>query len=239
MDFTAMFDNDEITRKGGRPLANDLESSIQNSFVIDGVPDIKNWVFIPVIIKHKRPPGLKFNSKVIIQGEIQAGVDVYSYAMNFNQSYQVPLAAFPHQHTPSKMGSDKVFVQADGLTYNGKYKDYAIVDSRLPVSESVVFVGVKNPKPSNSEAYVSAYDSHGRLCYAHCLVAGSNPPEYRKCSGTIDLKTTGPCMYADTVSKASDLLYRETKSGDFVRTNDKVFLTFQCDFNDISRYECN
>lgn len=242
MNFTKMFSHEDYPEKipkTWRPSESELESPIQNSFVIDGVPDIKRWVFIPVIVKHKRPPGLYFNSKVIVHGDIQAGVDVYSYAMILNDTKtNRDQATFPNRNIPSKVGFDKVFVQVDGLSYSGKYKDYAVVDSRLPISESVTFVGVKSPKLNNSRSYVSAYDSHGRLCHAYCLVYGSNPPEYKKCSGVIDLTTTSPFMYGDSIGESNGLLYRKLKSVNHVRSYENVFLTFHCDYDDTPWSQC-
>jgi hypothetical protein len=36
-------------------------------------------------------------------------------------------------------------VEATGFSYTGRYTDYAIVDERQPVSETVVYVGIKRP----------------------------------------------------------------------------------------------
>ncbi|XP_063402864.1 tyrosinase-like protein [Mytilus trossulus] len=219
---------------------NNMDSSMQNSFLLDGVPDIKRWVFIPVKIVHRRPSGLLFGSKVIKNKNIVDRVDVYSYNNYMNYTDEEQQSAYSHSFT-SGSGADKVYVQVDGMSYNGKYVDYSIVDSRLPVSESVAFVAVKNPKLNSSISYISAYDSHGRICRPYCQSYesyGPNSNQDRQCSGVVNLTEEEPRMYGDDIGEVTQLLYKSGKGKGFTRSDENVFLSFYCDFHEIPWGNC-
>ncbi|CAG2197009.1 unnamed protein product [Mytilus edulis] len=200
-------------------------------------PDIKRWVFIPVKIVHRRPSGLLFGTKVIKNKNIVDGVDVYSYNKYMNYTDEDQQAAYAHSFT-SGSGADKVYVQVDGMSYNGKYIDYTIVDSRLPVSESVAFVAVKNPKLNSSISYISAYDSHGRICRPYCHSYGSNSNQYGKCSGVVNLTEEKPKLYGEDVGEVTQLLYKSGKGEGFSRSDENIFLSFYCDFHEIPWGKC-
>ncbi|XP_052087656.1 tyrosinase-like protein isoform X1 [Mytilus californianus] len=214
-----------------------MDSTMQNSFLLDGEPDIKRWVFIPVKIVHRRPSGLLFGTKVIKNKNIVDGVDVYSYNKNMNYTDEEQQAAYSHSFT-SGSGADKVYVQVDGMSYNGKYVDYTIVDSRLPVSESVAFVAVKNPKLNSSISFISAYDSHGRICRPYCHSYGSNSNQYRTCSGVVYLTEEKPKLYGEDVGEVTQLLYPSGKGTVFTRNDKNIFLSFYCDFHEIPWGKC-
>nr|AKI87982.1 byssal tyrosinase-like protein-1 precursor [Mytilus coruscus] len=215
----------------------DMDSSMQNSFLLDGEPDIKRWVFIPVKIVHRRPSGLLFGTKVIRNKNIVDGVDVYSYNKYMNYTDEEQQAAYSHSFT-SGSGADKVYVQVDGMSYNGKYVDYTIVDSRLPVSESVAFVAVKDPKLNSSISFISAYDSHGRICRPYCHSYGSNSNQYTKCSGVVNLTEEKPKLYGEDVGEVTQLLYKSGKGKAFTRRDENIFLSFYCDFHEIPWGKC-
>ncbi|XP_076076204.1 uncharacterized protein LOC143047140 [Mytilus galloprovincialis] len=214
-----------------------MDSSMQNSFLLDGKPDIKRWVFIPVKIVHRRPSGLLFGTKVIKNKRIVDGVDVYSYNKYMSYTDEEQQAAYSHSFT-SGSGADKVYVQVDGMSYNGKYIDYTIVDSRLPVTESVAFVAVKNPKLNSSISYISAYDSHGRICRPYCHSYGSNSNQYEKCSGVVNLTEEKPKLYGEDVGEVTQLLYKSGKGEGFSRSDENIFLSFYCDFHEIPWGKC-
>ncbi|XP_052087693.1 uncharacterized protein LOC127724684 [Mytilus californianus] len=215
----------------------DMDSSMQNSFLLDGEPDIKRWVFIPVKIVHRRPSGLLFGTKVIKNRNLVDDVDVYSYNKYMNYTDEEQQATYSHSFT-SGSGADKVYVQVDGMSYNGKYVDYTIVDSRLPVSESVAFVAVKNPKINSSISFISAYDSHGRICRPYCHLYGSNSNQYRKCSGVVNLTEEKPKLYGEDVGEVTQLLYKSWKGKAFTRRDENIFLSFYCDFHEIPWGKC-
>ncbi|OWF55160.1 Tyrosinase-like protein 1 [Mizuhopecten yessoensis] len=91
----------------------------------------------------------------------------------------------------SGSGASKVYVQTDGIDYSGRYKDYAVVDERLPISSSMTYIGVKNPTEGAAQFHMTAYDSCGRVCRPQCLTNGI----YRPCSGTFRVTSTYPKMY--------------------------------------------
>ena len=170
-----------------------LDHSYQNTYVVDGVADINRWAFVPVRIIYERPPETKFESYVVKNGELVKESDIFTKMINGFKVHIKAAAIYPKCKVAGS-GASKIFVQADGITYAGKYKDYAIVDERLVVSSSMAYIGVKNPSTGAAKAYFSAYDICGRVCKARCLINGS----YQPCSGAVQITSEFPKMYGVT-----------------------------------------
>ncbi|XP_060075287.1 uncharacterized protein LOC132554976 [Ylistrum balloti] len=180
--------------------ASQMNNPYQNTFVIDGVSDVNKWSFVPVRIIFERPPEAKFESFVMKDGKLVNNTDMFSPS-KYN-SFKVEIkqkvpATYPKCHI-SGSGASKVFVQTDGLDYSGRYKDYAVVDERLPISASMAYVGVKRPENGAAKFYMTAYDSCGRVCRPRCLVNG----RYQECSGAFQISTAYPKMYGKTYEEA-------------------------------------
>jgi hypothetical protein len=53
-----------------------------------------------------------------------------------------------------------MYIQSDGLNYDGTYREYAVIDHRLAISMSVAYVAVKAPKyNAPSDVVISAFVS--------------------------------------------------------------------------------
>ena len=209
-----------------------LDFAIQNSFCLDGVPDVSRWAFAPIKIIYVRPPGSSFNCKIIKEGRIVQGQDFYSptHYSDLQQQVRTGNPASYEKPVRSGSGASKVFVQSDGLSYEGKYIDYAIIDERQPISETVTYVAFKNPKLGASKAYISAYDANGRICQPRCLVHGSNPPRYKECSGVISVTDSLPRMYGNTYGEAVMNRYSFDDHKCPINKDDDIYLTFYCDY---------
>jgi len=212
-----------------------MDETYQNSFLIDGTADISLWAFIPVRLMYKRPEGTTFNCKPIRNGHVDWGHDVY---LADNTSKIREYVATGHisgkqQKYDSGSGATKLYVQSDGFSYSGKYIDYGVIDTRQIISETIAYVGVKNPQNGSSTAYVSAYDLHGMVCQPRCLDTSSNTVYYKECSGVIKLTTDEPKMYGDDITEA--VLYRYTFADDSTCPDNRyqdIFLTFVCEYKD-------
>jgi hypothetical protein len=51
----------------------------------------------------------------------------------------------------AKSGAGTIYVQSNGLNYLGTYKEFAIVDNRMALSQSTTFIAVKSPERGITE----------------------------------------------------------------------------------------
>ncbi|KAL3860838.1 hypothetical protein ACJMK2_010902 [Sinanodonta woodiana] len=182
---------------------NSLNKPIQNTFFVNGVADVKEWVFVPVQVIHIKPKDDKFSVYPVVSGKADFNQDFYSIsspALDARIKQGHPKEFSDCKADPS--GAAQVVLQAVGINYMGRYSEFAIIDSRLPIASSMVYIGVKNPANGISQAIISAHDHCGRVCQPQCIVRGSNPPVYKPCSGAIRLSSASPKMYGDTIGDA-------------------------------------
>ncbi|XP_033755085.1 uncharacterized protein LOC117338035 [Pecten maximus] len=180
---------------------NDIDTSqinvpYQNTFELNGKSSIDLWAFVPVKIIFERPPELQFKAYPIQNGNISREHDMFTPSTD--QRLKQKQQATYKDCQVSGSGAAKVYVQTDGIDYSGRYKDYAVVDERLPVSSSITYVGVKNPTDGAAQLYMSAYDSCGRVCRPKCLTDKG----YKPCSGALRVTSSFPKMYGITYEDA-------------------------------------
>lgn len=175
---------------------------IQNTFKMSSVFNKRRWVYIPVCIVYTRRP--KRYTRPVVKSPFSFHKSKYPpqvYPFLSNLPKKTP-ASFPAcLKKPDRFS--KVFVQSNGVSYRGQYLDYAVFDNRHPVSKSIVYVAVKNPKLGVTRSYITALDSCGRVCRPRCLIRGSNPPAYRPCSGVVNISSRLPLMYGRTYGEAA------------------------------------
>ncbi|KAL3860837.1 hypothetical protein ACJMK2_010901 [Sinanodonta woodiana] len=180
-----------------------LLTPIQNSFFINGEADMKLWVFVPIQVIYMKPSDETFPVHPVYNGQPDLNQEFYSikYPELDNQIRD----GHPKEFTNCKRdpsGAGQILLQSNGMNYVSRYIEYAIVDSRLPIGSSMVYMGVKNPVNETAEAIISAHDRCGRMCQPRCLIHGSNPPRYRPCSGAIRISSASPKMYGNTFGEA-------------------------------------
>lgn len=208
-----------------------LDQSYQNDFVIDGVADVRGWCIIPVAIMYKRPTGSSYECKPVKDGYVDETTDMYSInnssaAWNFFSP-----GTTKYSNYDSGSGATKILLQADGISYKGRYIDYGIVDSRQMVSETIAYVGVKNPRNGPVYAYLSAYDIHGHVCQPHCIDESSLTLHYKKCSGLIKVTDEYPKMYGNDMSEAVFYRYNFTDQSNTPTSRYREqFVLFICDY---------
>ena len=158
-----------------------LERSYTNTFIMDGVVDVKRWVYVPIRVFFNR----SMNTD---------GIDP-----TFHGSIQKD-NPYKKCHGVAS-GASKVYVASDGLDYFGTYKEFAFIDERQPVSMTTTVVGIKNPDYGAGEVLFTAYDSCGRPCRAVCPTSGKEKQNYKGCSGVYKISSASPRMY--------DVTYRD------------------------------
>lgn len=210
-----------------------LDQSYQNDFVIDGIADVQGWCIIPVALMYKRPIGTSFGCKPIREGYIDETTDIYSIN-NSSEAWNVfTPGKTKFVNSDSGSGATKIFLQADGITYKGRYIDYGIVDSRQIVSETIGYVGVKHPKNGPVIAYLSAYDTHGHVCQPHCIDESSTTLHYKKCSGVIKVTNEEPKMFGNDIGDAILYRYNFTDQSNEPRSRYRdQFIMFICDYRE-------
>ncbi|XP_062609087.1 uncharacterized protein LOC134270859 [Saccostrea cucullata] len=234
--------NSPFSRDDIRRMVHVHDIPIQNTFTLDGVSDIRRWVFMPVRIVYMRPPGNYFGSRIVRNSHIIPSVDMYSpqaYPEFMNISPKISPATYPNCYK-SLGGSTRVFVQSDGFSYRGTYLDYAVIDERQPITEAVSYVGVKNPDLGAAQLYLTASDSCGRVCQPRCLIPGSNPPAYRPCSGVLNLTNQSPRMYGRTYGEAVRSTWNFGDKNCPSSYGGGIFMTFYCDYENVWPWKnCN
>ena len=209
----------------------------QNSFCINGVCDISQWVYVPVRVITIRPPGLKsYRSYPVINGDISTLGDIYfpNDHTRTQQAVYNRLSKTPKGYSHcQENGIGKIFVQSQGLNYEGLYKDFSIIDQRLSTTMSIAYVAIKDPGHGASRAILRATDACGRICHTACR--NERTGEFESCSGVIEVDSRAPQMYSQTLGDATldvwDYELGVGKSKDCPRfKNDKFFLTFYCDY---------
>lgn len=215
---------------------------IQNTFTMDRVSDTRRWVYFPVRIVYMRPPGQFFGSRMVYNSQFVRTSDMYApqiYPEFNNISPKIAPATYPNC-LKNLGGSSKVFVQSNGFSYRGKYLDYAVLDERQPISESVAYVAVKNPDLGAAQSYLTAFDSCGRVCQPRCLIPGSNPPSYRPCSGVVNISNRLPRMYGRTYGEAVKSKWSFADKSCPSSFQGEIFMTFYCDYENVWPWKgCN
>lgn len=224
-----------------------MDLTYQNDFQMNGVIDETKWGFIPCRVVYKRVPDTRFTidtAKLQRVMEERAehkpeetlskdDVDLFS-AHAYPRLWRKLKGGHPAKFGKSEIqnsGAYKIMVEATGFSYTGRYTDYAIVDERQPVSETVVYVGIKRPCGGEVvKSFVTAYDPNGRICEARCLVRGSKPAKYERCSGIVNIDNKSPKMYGDNLGDAYLLRYN-FQGDDLPSSHDgDIFFLFYCSY---------
>lgn len=221
----------------GTPVKKErLNRPHQNTFCVNGKSDTTDWVYVPVKVIYQRPPNYKkYSSFPVENGKPNLNSDIYSPNANHNVKKYLhggDPAAYSTCQTANS-GAGEVYLQSDGMNYQGSYREYAVVDHRLAVSMSIAYVAVKNPSVGVSKAFISASDSCGRVCHTSCRVPGSNPTEYRPCSGAISVNSQTPKMFGTDFGNALLEVWNFPETSDCPHfIPDNFFMAVFCDYHD-------
>ena len=208
----------------------------QNTYCIDGVCDISQWVYVPVKVVTLRPPGLdKYRSYPVINGDIATANDIYNPS-GYSRTRRIirgsqgkPPKGYSHCNDD---GIGQIFVQSQGLNYDGNYKESAIIDQRLATTLSIAYLAVKDPGPRGiTRVLFRAADSCGRICHTSCRNLRTG--QFEPCSGVVELDSRHPRMYSKTFGDATLDVWDYGGEQQCPLFNDnKFFLTFYCDYKD-------
>lgn len=206
----------------------------QNNFNINGVSDMRLWVYLPVDVVYRRPPEYKrYNAFPVINGRPMKQTDIYE--PDAYKTLKAPLAtgrpASYASCNTGQFGAGAVFIQSNGINYVGNYKEYAIVDHRQAISSSTAFVAIKDPGYGATDVMLSAYDSCGRICRPYCKVPNSQKGESQPCSGLLRVTSTFPRLYAKDYGEAIFNTWNLRQNCP-QKDGGQVYMTFYCDYED-------
>lgn len=174
------------------------DNAVQNRFSCNGAQDIRQWVYIPVEIICVRPPEKKiYGSYPVFNGNLYRRGDIYSpktYGIDDVLKTDI-LAKYSRCKDDTDRNSGRVTIQSRGLNYRGTYAEFALMDTRLAMANSMAYVAVKNPEHGVSEVMLSARDSCGRICKAYCKNNAPGSSDYRPCNGIIRVTSRTPKLY--------------------------------------------
>ncbi|KAL3837510.1 hypothetical protein ACJMK2_022862 [Sinanodonta woodiana] len=175
-----------------------LITPIQNNFFINGVADMKLWVFVPIKVIYMKPADERFPIYPVYNGQPDLNQDFYN-----DPKFKTDRHLKDHSNCKrNPSGAGQIVLESNGINYVGRYIEYAITDSRLQIGSSMVYIGVKNPETEITEAIISAHDRCGRMCQPQCLDHGSETSRYQPCSGAIRISSASPKMYGNTLGEA-------------------------------------
>lgn len=174
------------------------DNAVQNRFSCNGAQDIRQWVYIPVEIICVRPPEKKiYGSYPVFNGNLYRRGDIYSpitYGID-DVLKTDKLAKYSRCKDDTDRNSGRVTIQSRGLNYRGTYAEFALMDTRLAMANSMAYIAVKNPEHGVSEVMLSARDSCGRICKAYCKNNAPGSSDYRPCNGIIRVTSRTPKLY--------------------------------------------
>ncbi|KAK7114309.1 hypothetical protein V1264_000387 [Littorina saxatilis] len=211
--------------------------SYQNSFCLNGVCDVSQWVWVPVKIVAQRPPEFNdYHSYPVTNGKVST-TDIYEPSSYIDTRRYIktdkpkPRA---YEHCENKDGVGKIFVSSNGVNYDGSYKESAIIDQRLATSIGVTYIAVKDPGVKGvTEVILRAHDQCGRICHTACKIPGSNPSRFEACSGVVEITPDYPRQYGQTYASATLDVYDYASNSDCPSfKTDEFFVTFYCDYRD-------
>ncbi|XP_076448804.1 uncharacterized protein LOC143285427 [Babylonia areolata] len=221
-----------------QPCPSPKPQACQNSFCVDGVCDVNQWVWMPVKIVAQRPPEFHdYQSYPVSNGKISKGNDIYEpsgYSATNVYIKKQTTQPRAYEQCENKDGVGRIFVTSMGVNYDGSYKESAIIDQRLATSIGVTYVAVKDPGPKGvTEVILRAHDQCGRICHTACRIPGSNPARYEACSGVVEVTSQYPRQYGQTYARATLDVYDYASNSDCPSfTTEDFFLTFYCDYRD-------
>ncbi|XP_052696517.1 tyrosinase-like protein 2 [Crassostrea angulata] len=227
---SANIDNNSVLLQSHAEALSALDRSYTNTLMINGHYTPKEWVYLNVRVIYERPKSDVFNSTV-------DGRDMYDPSSFYDGGKELGInnrVLYKQRCEPSGSGATKVFVQSDGLNYHGRYKEFAILDERQAVSSAIVQVAVRKPSDENSNAYLSAYDSCGRVCRPVCSVQKGSSSAYKACSGSFKITNEYPLMYRKSYESAISSLWHLSLDGKGpLFTNHFSAITFICDHQNL------
>nr|APC92582.1 Tyrp-1 [Sinohyriopsis cumingii] len=213
-------------------LYTEHDKPYQNHYCLNGKSDIRQWVYIPVKIIYRRPPEYtSYGSYPIYNGKISKFYDIYAPNV-YSNVYQHLKNGQPAKYEKCSEGDKRIssiYIKSVGLSYDGTYKEYAIVDRRIAITVSTAYIAVKNPAKESSLALLQATDSCGRACRPVCKVRNSNI--YRPCSGAVRLTSAFPRHYGSDFGNAVMDVWDFTADKSCPQFNNaSIFIAFNCDF---------
>jgi len=130
-------------------------------------PNILEWAIAPITIIFERLAKRSVNPYV----DIKRVVQLLNNGMDYKANYFDETSSYP------------IIVQTTGFSYDGKYLDSIMLDSRTLMSVTPFYVAFKRPISTERKVYVMEHHTDERMCYPQCLIPGSNPSVYHSCPG--------------------------------------------------------
>ncbi|VDI71717.1 Hypothetical predicted protein [Mytilus galloprovincialis] len=213
-----------------------LHKPVQNNFCVNGKSDTREWVYLPIRVTYQRPPDFtNYGSYPIRNGKQASKSDIYAPS-GYSAMNKYIRPGRPENYgncKSSTSGAGEMYIQSDGLNYDGTYREYAVIDHRLAISMSVAYVAVKKPEIHDpSDVVISAFDSCGRVCHATCLIPGTD--YYRPCSGALRISDVPrfPKMYGGNFGNSVMNVWNYTSSASCPQFNiDQIYVSFFCDYS--------
>ena len=209
--------------------------SMQNLYKVDNKNDIRAHVFLPVEVITRRPPEKStYNSYPVFNSKVYKRLgDIYN-PKTYGINSMIPTgncATYTRCENEYTESAGKIFVEANGLNYQGQYTDFAVYDARLTLSSSTSYIAVKSPEYGKTEVLLSARDICGRMCKAYCRHFTPHGTKYKLCNGAVRVTSRAPKLYGKNYGEnVLDLWQLPLRGSCPSFQNSQVAVKFFCDF---------
>ena len=209
---------------------------IQNTFCLNGKCDSNQWAVFPIKLIIRRPPEYKeYGSYPVEHGRInKIRGDIYSPGAysNVNRHFRNTdrAAVYEDCQSPDEP-TNEIYIKSIGLNYEGIYKEFAIIDRRLPMTVATSYMAVRKPTSDIDEsiAMLHAQDRCGRVCKPICKVPGTEV--FKPCSGAVALTGKYPLMFGNSFGDAVlDVWDFNTDKSCPQLTTQNIMISFYCDY---------
>ncbi|XP_045207859.1 uncharacterized protein LOC123559808 [Mercenaria mercenaria] len=184
--------------------AKNVNEKYVNNFGIDGVMDKQKWAYIPVQVVYKNH---------ILSRQAPDSDAVYDICKRNTTSSNLP---------------SRIFVESNGLNYNGMYKEISHFKNDLMTASLITYIGVKKPTTDAfTDVLVSGYDECGRICQPYCL--DETRTRHRRCNGGIRISNDVPLLYGSDVKSAENSVWQEDQYGLPYIVENEIFMNILCE----------
>ena len=209
---------------------------IQNTYCVNGKCDSNQWAVFPVKLIIRRPPEYKeYGSYPVEHGQInKIRGDIYSPGAYSNVNRHFINTDHPAVYQDCQAPDEptnEIYIKSIGLNYEGLYKEFAIIDRRLPMTVATAYMAVRKPTSDIDEsiAMLHAQDRCGRVCKPICKVPGTEV--FKPCSGAVALTGKYPLMFGNSFGDAVlDVWDFNTDKSCPQLTTQNIMLSFYCDY---------
>lgn len=199
-------------------LHDKLLPPVQNTFFINGKTSESQWVFIPVRVIYQSKASSQY-AGYPIRNKGPHTFSNFRFAGSLGENGNSSTICIQE---PS--GAIQIRLQSTGLNYYGQYAEYTLVDSKMPLTSTIAFLGIKSPADEYSEILLTGYHSCGLMCQPYCSNPDTIPPAFRPCAGSLKIFSNMTSLYGRSYKEAVEKVWKGAQLNDILMSNVRVII---------------